>query len=139
MYQTGGTTLASKVFALASASGNASVDPALPGEYVPFQSMRAPRQTVPLGSIEEWTILNMNLIRHPFHIHVNPVQIVKINGAAVEPYWVDTFGLPPNGTPANPTSVTFRTRFLDYRGATVMHCHMLAHEDMGMMQFIDIV
>jgi len=139
VYQTGNTTLANKVFALGSANDHASVEPAPPVEYVPFQSTRAPKQTVALGSVEEWTILNMNLIRHPFHIHVNPVQIVKINGAAIEPYWADTFGLPANGTPANPTSVTFRTRFLDYRGVTVMHCHMLAHEDMGMMQFIDIV
>jgi FtsP/CotA-like multicopper oxidase with cupredoxin domain len=139
VFQTGNTTLANKVFALGSASGLAFPAPGLPDEYVPFQSARALRQTVPLGSVEEWTILNMNPIRHPFHIHVNPVQIVKVNGEPIDPYWADTFGLPPNGTPADPTSVTFRTRFLDFTGATLMHCHMLAHEDMGMMQIVDIV
>ncbi len=139
VFQTGKTTLANKVFALGSASGQASTDAALPVEYIPFQSARAQKQTVALGSVEEWTILNMNAIRHPFHIHVNPFQVTKVNGVPIEPYWADTIALPPEGTPANPTSVTFRTRFHDFRGATLMHCHMLAHEDMGMMQTIEIV
>jgi FtsP/CotA-like multicopper oxidase with cupredoxin domain len=82
---------------------------------------------------------NMNPIRHPFHIHVNPFQVVSINGAPIDPYWADTIGLPPNGTPTTPTSVTFRTRFRDFAGTTVMHCHMLTHENMGMMQLVEIV
>jgi FtsP/CotA-like multicopper oxidase with cupredoxin domain len=35
--------------------------------------------------------------------------------------------------------VTFRSRFRDFRGSFVMHCHMLAHEDLGMMQMVEIV
>jgi FtsP/CotA-like multicopper oxidase with cupredoxin domain len=81
----------------------------------------------------------MNNIRHPFHIHVNPCWVVKINGVAVEPYWLDTIPLPAEGTSEKPTSVTFRSRFDDFKGLTVFHCHMLAHEDMGMMQAVDIV
>ena len=138
VFQTGKTTLANKVFALGSAGGQASTNPGMPTEYIPFQSSRALKQTVALGSVEEWTIFNMNPIRHPFHIHVNPFQVVKINGAPIDPYWADTIALPPNGSPTNPTSVTFRTRFRDFAGAYVMHCHMLAHEDMGMMQTIEI-
>ena len=80
----------------------------------------------------------MNFIQHPFHIHVNPFQVVKINGKPIEPYWADTIALPPRLAEA-PTSVTFRTRFLDFKGAYVMHCHMLAHEDMGMMQVVEVV
>src|SRR5438552_87220 len=132
IFQTGATTLANKVFALGSAASQATVTPGLPSEYIPFASSRALRQTVALGSVEEWTILNMNPIRHPFHIHINPFEVVSINGAPIDPYWADTIGLPPNGSPTNPTSVTFRTRFRDFAGTTVMHCHMLSHEDMGM-------
>jgi FtsP/CotA-like multicopper oxidase with cupredoxin domain len=139
LFQTGGTTLANKVFALGSVDGQASLNPGLPSEYIPFQSSRGLRQTIALGSVEEWTLLNMNPIRHPFHIHVNPFQVTRINGEPIEPYWADTIALPPNGSPTNPTSVTFRTRFLDFAGTTVMHCHMLTHEDMGMMQTVEIV
>ena len=79
------------------------------------------------------------IIRGGRQLDINPFQVVRINGVPIEPYWADTIGLPPNGSPDNPTSVTFRTRFHDFAGTTVMHCHMLTHEDMGMMQMIEIV
>jgi FtsP/CotA-like multicopper oxidase with cupredoxin domain len=139
LYQTGATSIANEVFALGSASGQASTAPGMPSEFIPYQSSRAQKQTVALGSVEEWTILNMNNVRHPFHIHVNPFQVVAINGNAVDPYWADTIALPPGGSPTAPTSVTFRTRFRDFKGTYVMHCHMLVHEDMGMMQMIEVV
>ena len=139
MYQTGHTSIANEVFALGTASEQASTTPRLPNEFIPYQSSRALKQIVALGSVEEWTIFNMNNVRHPFHIHINPFQVIKINGQPVEPFWADTIALPPGGTPTEPTSVTFRTRFRDFKGAYVMHCHMLVHEDMGMMQMIDVV
>ena len=139
VFQTGKTTIANKVFALGTAGGQASTNPGMPGEFIPFQSSRALKQTVALGSVEEWTLFNMNPIRHPFHIHVNPFQVVRINGAPIDPYWADTIALPNNGSPTNPTSVTFRTRFRDFAGTYVMHCHMLTHEDMGMMQTVVVV
>lgn len=139
LYQTGHTSIANEVFALGAASGQASTQPALPTEFIPYQSSRALKQTVALGSVEEWTIFSMNNVRHPFHIHVNPFQVVKMNGQPVEPYWADTVAMPPGGSPTEPTSVTFRTRFRDFKGAYVMHCHMLVHEDMGMMQMVEVV
>jgi FtsP/CotA-like multicopper oxidase with cupredoxin domain len=138
-FQTGNTFMADTVFAMGSGSQAGSAAPASPAELIPFQSSRAQKQVVALGSVEEWTIFNMNYVQHPFHIHINPFQVVKINGAPVEPFWADTVGLPIGGTPQNPTSVTFRTRFLDFRGTFVMHCHILSHEDMGMMQTIEMV
>jgi FtsP/CotA-like multicopper oxidase with cupredoxin domain len=138
-FQTGFTNFANTVFAFGTATEQASTTPGLPTEFIPFQSTRALKQTVALGSVEEWTIYNMNTVRHPFHIHVNPFQVVKINGQPVDPYWADTIALPPMGTPSNPTSVTFRTRFADFHGAFVMHCHMLAHEDLGLMQMVEVV
>ncbi|MEP7328082.1 MAG: multicopper oxidase domain-containing protein, partial [Betaproteobacteria bacterium] len=67
------TPVANKVYALGSAGTVATTSPGMPSEYIPFQSSRALTQTVALNSVEEWTIVNMNNIRHPFHIHVNPM------------------------------------------------------------------
>ena len=138
IYQTGDTTIADKVYALGSAGTTATPTPGMPAEYIPFQSSRALTQTVAFDSVEEWTIFNMNNIRHPFHIHVNPMYVVKVNGQPITPYWADTVALPHGGSPTQPTSVTFRMRFVHYKGPYVMHCHMLAHEDMGMMQGVTI-
>ncbi len=70
---------------------------------------------------------------HPFHIHVNECYVVRINGQPVEPYWADTLALPRKG------SVTFRSRFTDFTGTFVWHCHALNHDDMGMMQIVEVV
>ena len=56
---------------------------------------------------------------HVFHIHTNPFQVTKINGEPLaEPVWRDTVIVPRDG------SLTFRSRFLDFTGKTVLHCHM---------------
>jgi len=153
VYQTGKTQISSKVYALGAAGTAASTNPGMPTTYIPFQSSKALTQLVALDSVEEWTIVNMNNIRHPFHIHVNPIYVVAVNGAPIEPYWADTVALPfndvnPGPTPPPPTgpflpgagmsSVTFRTRFRHFTGRYVMHCHMLVHEDMGMMQGVTV-
>jgi len=120
VYQDGPAQTQSKVYALGSASDGSSINPGMPGTYIPFQSSKAITQLVALDAVEEWTILNMNNIRHPFHIHVNPMYIVAINGTRLaEPYWADTIPLPFNNSPPPPgyvdpptlTSVTFRMRF----------------------------
>ncbi|MDD0837961.1 multicopper oxidase domain-containing protein [Curvibacter sp. HBC61] len=137
-YQTDGTFFSDTAFTVGTGNGLASTSPAMPQRFAPFQSHRATRQTVALDSVEEWTVYNMNAVQHPFHIHINPFQVVKVNGLPVEPYWADTIGLPRGGTAQVPTSVTFRTRFTDFTGLYVMHCHILAHEDMGMMQLVEV-
>jgi FtsP/CotA-like multicopper oxidase with cupredoxin domain len=139
VYQTDNTFMADGIYAIGSPGGLASPNPGMPAEYIPFQSRRALRQLVALGSVEEWTVYNVNNVRHPFHIHVNPFYVIKVNGELVEPYWADTIALPRRGSLAAPTSITFRTRFQDFKGAYVMHCHMAAHEDMGMMQVVEVV
>jgi FtsP/CotA-like multicopper oxidase with cupredoxin domain len=153
VYQTGATQIQGKVYALGSAGNGASTSPGMPTTYIPFQSSKAITQLVALDSVEEWTIVNMNNIRHPFHIHVNPIYVVAVNGQPIEPYWADTVALPANDTNPGPTpppatgpfvpgqglsSITFRTRFRHYTGRYVMHCHMLVHEDMGMMQGVTV-
>jgi FtsP/CotA-like multicopper oxidase with cupredoxin domain len=80
---------------------------------------------------------------HPFHIHINPIWVLRIevpdeNGqlhnVLPEPVWMDTVAIPRNGG-----RVVFRTRFEDFTGKWVNHCHVLAHEDMGMMQEMECV
>ncbi|MGB6055716.1 MAG: multicopper oxidase domain-containing protein [Burkholderiaceae bacterium] len=105
----------------------------------PFQSELTVTQTVALNAVEEWTIYNMNGYPHPFHIHVNDSYVVKINGEDVTPFWADTIPLPPGGTVDKPTSVTFRMRFADFTGKYVWHCHALDHEDLGMMQLVEVL
>lgn len=91
-------------------------------------------QRVRLGAVEEWTIVNKDPHNdHVFHIHVNPFQLTKISGKPVaEPTWLDTVVVPHGG------SVTFRSRFLDYTGKYVLHCHMMNHEELGMMQVVEV-
>ena len=86
-------------------------------------------QRVELDALEEWHIINEDSSPHPFHIHQNDFQVTKINGKAPdEPlHWNDTISLPANG------SVTIRQRYTDFTGKWVYHCHILFHEDHGMM------
>jgi FtsP/CotA-like multicopper oxidase with cupredoxin domain len=176
-----------------------------------------------LGTIEEWKISNTtngvalnDPIDHPFHIHINPFQVVEVfdpnqpmqdaqgrtifkNGAATPLYvftgtcvpnqngngpnpvapcntstgqclldggnpaswhpcgavpsvynrgtniWWDVFPIPAglqatgtSGPVIIPGYFKMRSRFVDYRGAYVLHCHILAHEDRGMMLEVDL-
>jgi len=97
-----------------------------------------------VGTTAEWTLINNDVFQHPFHIHVNPFQVVEINGKKVErPIWWDTFMLPPktavNGTDV-PSRIKIRMRFRsDVTGKTVFHCHFLPHEDNGMMSVFELV
>ncbi len=92
-----------------------------------------------LDAVEEWTVFNMNHIAHVFHIHVNPMYIIKVNGEPVEPYWCDTVALPTGGTSQNPSSVTFRMRFKDFTGPFILHNQRLQASDLGMMQRVTVV
>jgi FtsP/CotA-like multicopper oxidase with cupredoxin domain len=90
--------------------------------------------TMQLGTAEEWVVANSSKPNHPFHIHTNPFQIVKVGTQDLPRPWVwwDTFALPSvsNGTNG---SITIRHRFMDFTGEYVLHCHFLGHEDRGMM------
>jgi FtsP/CotA-like multicopper oxidase with cupredoxin domain len=167
-----------------------------------------PNDVVPLtlGAVEEWKVVNATFgppngapISHPFHIHINPFQIVEVfnpnqtavtaQGKTVPKYvfyndpkpddvqcyldpndpttwkdcknvddpsvprvWWDVFpipsgtgatdakGQPINNASGNPILVPgffrMRSRFVDFAGQYVMHCHILAHEDRGMMMMV---
>jgi FtsP/CotA-like multicopper oxidase with cupredoxin domain len=96
-------------------------------------------QNIMLGDVEEWTIYNCNDLSHVLHIHVNPMMITKINGLPIKSYWCDTVALPAGGTASEPKSITFRMRFNDFAGPFIMHCQMLVHSDLGMIQRVTVV
>ena len=59
--------------------------------------------------------------------------MVAVNGEKLaERDWHDTVVVPRKG------SVTFRSRFLDFTGRFVLHCHMMNHEELGMMQVVEV-
>lgn len=70
---------------------------------------------------------------HPFHIHVNDYQVMAINDESVAvPTHEDTTPLPPHG------SITIRTPFKDLTGRFPYHCHILGHDDAGMMALVEV-
>jgi FtsP/CotA-like multicopper oxidase with cupredoxin domain len=115
----------------------------------PYDPTRIDR-VLPLGGVEEWTLTSFTNppVGHPFHIHVNAFQIKKIlnrqgedvvNGepndplyAGLKDVWKDTIFVKPG------YRVVMRTRYQRYIGDFVLHCHILDHEDQGMMQNIRI-
>lgn len=147
----------------------------------PYDPDRIDR-TLELGAIDDWT-LTSDFVSHPFHIHVNPFQVLEIrdpfgkdvsapdavddccNGTdrtgnrIVDPQfrsmkgvWKDTLmtknvsaedvnpDLIKSTDDPVPTryTMTVRTHYQRYLGEFVLHCHILDHEDQGMMQNISI-
>lgn len=139
-------------------------------------------QTVALETVEEWVLINTTGTPHPFHIHVNPFQVLEVfdPNPHTNPTYKAATGLPKNGeclpdpalavgcdayavwqdvvlipaaktTPdgnlvvdpttgvaTTPGRVRIRSRFCDFPGTFVLHCHILAHEDRGMMQLVQV-
>jgi FtsP/CotA-like multicopper oxidase with cupredoxin domain len=91
-------------------------------------------QRIRLGAVEEWTIDNEHTDDHIFHIHTNPFELVAVNGQKLAKLvWRDSVVVPRKG------SIVFRSRFLDFAGRFVLHCHMMNHEELGMMQVVEVV
>ena len=105
-----------------------------------FDPAQRPYQ-VKLGTAEEWTVVNgvdpkYQEHAHAFHIHVNPFKVTRINGQVLEkPLWRDTFLF--GGRSGD--SFTFECNFVDFTGRYVDHCHVLSHEDLGMMEIVEVV
>lgn len=92
--------------------------------------------TVKLGDLEEWRLYNPSQELHQFHIHQTDFQVVEINGKPVRfSGYRDNVYIPATG------SITLRIPFRDpvMLGKFVYHCHILEHEDGGMMQAIQVV
>lgn len=175
-------------------SGGRGVQHMIDGKQ--FAEDPADTKTVTLNTVEEWQIENAGgtpgPVSHPFHIHVNPFQIVEVfdpnqqvvvNNKPAPKYvtttptdssvqcqinpadrltwfdchnpladdtpprvWWDVFPIPSPNTsitiPGNPNGLPghfrMRSRFVDFPGEYVIHCHILAHEDRGMMAIIEL-
>jgi FtsP/CotA-like multicopper oxidase with cupredoxin domain len=117
--------------------------------------------------VQDWVIMNTSPTPHPFHIHVNPFQVLSIETPTVDTtgvasyqtiapasdyIWRDVISIPaaaivndPPGSTGKATQrtlpgrVTIRQRFVDFTGTFMLHCHILAHEDRGMMQLVRVV
>jgi L-ascorbate oxidase len=116
----------------------------------PYDPMAEPRKLV-LDTADQWKLTSARG-SHPFHIHVNPFQVVKIlnpdkkdvSGAdatdgtdsqypGLKGAWKDTLWVKGG------YEVYVRSRYQRYIGDFVLHCHILDHEDRGMMQGVRIV
>lgn len=126
-------------------------------------------QLILLENSEEWTLENISgrSVMHPFHIHINPFQVTEIfdpltmkEPLKLPPPWIwwDVIAIPAGvqKTDANgnfmfdpetnlpilegpPGHIKIRSRFVDYPGTYVLHCHILGHEDRGMMQLVKVM
>lgn len=143
-------------------------------DYYSYDPNRIDR-ILKLGGVDEWT-LTSGSIGHPFHIHVNPFQIVQIykppppgskkpvgdpvvdakgrctdfdSKGNLDPQYCDQIGVWRDTLfVKNPAldftgltrgyTIIMRTRYQRYIGDFVLHCHILDHEDQGMMQNIRI-
>jgi FtsP/CotA-like multicopper oxidase with cupredoxin domain len=86
-----------------------------------------------LGATEIWQIENLVGMDHPFHLHGFRFQVLELDGVPVAyRSWKDTVNVPKHGT------VRFIVRFDDYPGKWMFHCHILDHEDHGMMGVFEV-
>jgi len=118
-----------------------------------------------LGTVDDWD-LTSDLSNHPFHIHVNPFQIIsitkKVNGTeqsifdasghcteldlkddkgkpTPDPQYCDQIGIFRDTIFVKEGyHIVIRTKYETFDGDFVLHCHILDHEDQGMMQIVRI-
>ncbi|NKB58008.1 MAG: multicopper oxidase domain-containing protein [Alphaproteobacteria bacterium] len=143
------------------------------GKYVPkgaapYGPDRVDR-ALALGKTQQWELRSYS-VSHPFHIHVNPFQIVAVYDpdgkdvslpgvvehegtkdedsqfAGLKGVWKDTLWVKTDLNPGQLTNppkdyyrMIVRTRYQRYIGEFVLHCHILDHEDQGMMQNVSVV
>lgn len=101
-----------------------------------FDMNRVDLQTV-AGRVELWDLVNTTFMDHPIHIHGTQFQVVSrtargITVPASYPAWFDTVNVPAG------ESVTIKTRQM-LPGKRMFHCHILPHEDAGMMAVLDVL
>lgn len=87
-----------------------------------------------LGTVELWNLVNNTDMDHPFHLHVNAFQVYARNGKPeIRPVWKDVVNVRSKET------VQILVPFADFTGKTMFHCHLLEHEELGMMGVVKMV
>jgi FtsP/CotA-like multicopper oxidase with cupredoxin domain len=102
------------------------------GFYVngrPFDPHDGPVIQAKIGGLEHWQVVNSTDEVHPFHIHQIHFRVVDENGKPVPAAWRDTFDVQPHSKIDLVMDITNPA----IRGLSVLHCHILSHEDKGMM------
>ena len=95
-----------------------------------FAPDAAPMLTARVGTYQHWRIVNATKELHPMHIHqVHFLPYAENDRPIADPLWLDTVNVLYEG------SVDVRMDFTDpvIKGMSVFHCHLLNHEDKGMM------
>ena len=119
---------------------------AFDGQAFPNIPLIQPR----LGSVEEWKFVNENNDEHPIHVHVNDFQVTHYHDPTTgltsgpQMWGADNVNVPAPTMGAHeavvtPGSLSMRTKFLDFIGLYVLHCHRLNHEDNGLMALINVI
>jgi suppressor of ftsI len=90
--------------------------------------------TVKLGDVEEWTLKNTDNEDHTFHIHINDFQVMSVNGQPYNAHSLQDMVVIPQGG-----EVVVRIPFTDFVGKFFFHCHILPHEDTGMMGVVEVI
>lgn len=86
-----------------------------------------------VGTTEIWEIENIVGMDHPFHLHGFQFQVLDRDGVPVtERRWKDTINVPRHAT------ARIIVRFDDFGGKWMFHCHILSHEDQGMMGVLEL-
>ena len=97
--------------------------------------------TVKLGNTEEWTILNKDSQYHDFHIHQTGLLVTEVNDVPTDFDGLrDTFSVLPqrDGKPGEAKLIIPFTN-PEIVGRFVFHCHVVKHEDKGMMMRVEVV
>jgi FtsP/CotA-like multicopper oxidase with cupredoxin domain len=90
-------------------------------------------QTIQLGTTEEWTVTNTSPMDHPFHLHAWPFHVLATsNPDQLTAVRQDVVLVPRQGW------ARLRIPFSDHAGRSVYHCHVLDHEDLGMMATVNV-
>ncbi len=125
------------------------------GACATFNPAEAYARRLTLNTASAWYVSSQGPnAQHVFHIHVNPFQVKRrfVDGSSGDIgeqwVWKDTLLAPDvtrqtNATKAQLTSLRDETayllsRYTVYTGAFVQHCHVLNHEDQGMMQIVEV-
>jgi FtsP/CotA-like multicopper oxidase with cupredoxin domain len=112
--------------------------------YEAFDEQRV--RFLQLDSIDVWSLTTVGNppavdsvqfippLPHVFHIHINPFQVWRAGPSGAGQWvWKDTQIIPAD------TTVTVYTQYKDFTGTFVIHCHILDHEDLGMMEAVEVV
>ena len=87
-----------------------------------------------LGTVEIWELRNPTPLDHPFHLHIYPFQVLDIDGVApAMRAWQDVVNVPSKSI------VRILVPFRGFTGITMFHCHIVEHEDNGMMGHLRVV